>query len=280
MLERQPHHTEALYNEAKQLIRQNEGVLVIDDSTLDKPYSRQIELVTRHWSGKHHRLVQGINLVSTIWTDGSAIVPVDFRIYHPEKGGKNKNDHFRDMIKAANDRQFHPECVIFDSWYASIENLKLIRSMEWHWFTRLKSNRLVNPDDTSNRPVSEGEIPPEGRVVHLRQYGFIKIFKVVHDDSDVEYWATDILDASESNRRIFKDCGWNIEEYHRGIKQCCGIERCQGRKDEVQRGHIFLALLAFLRLESHRLKTGTSWYESKRAIQRSATVLFVAQPIF
>ena len=90
LLERQPHHTEALYNEAKQLIRQNEGVLVIDDITPDKPYSRQIEPVTRHWSGKHHRVVQGINLVSTIWTDGSAIVPVDSRIYHPEKDGKIK----------------------------------------------------------------------------------------------------------------------------------------------------------------------------------------------
>jgi hypothetical protein len=90
LLERQPHHTEALYNEAKRLIRHNEDVLVIDDSTLDKPYSHQIVLVTRHWSGKHHRVVQGINLISTIWTDGSGIVPVDFRIYHPDTDGKNK----------------------------------------------------------------------------------------------------------------------------------------------------------------------------------------------
>ena len=81
LLERQPHHTEALYTEAKRLIRADEGVMVLDDSTLDKPYSHQIELVTRHWSGKHHRVVQGINIISTIWTDGSAIVPVDFRIY-------------------------------------------------------------------------------------------------------------------------------------------------------------------------------------------------------
>ena len=84
LLEWQPHHTGALYEEAQRLIRANEGVLVIDDSTLDKPYSHQIELVTRHWSGKHHRVVQGINLISTIWTDGSAIVPVDFRIYCPD----------------------------------------------------------------------------------------------------------------------------------------------------------------------------------------------------
>lgn len=280
LLERQSQHTETLYNEARRLIRLDEGVIVIDDSTLDKPYSHQNELVTRHWSGKHHRVVQGINLISTIWTDGSAIVPMDFRIYSPEKDGKNKNDHFRDMLIAAKERQFQPNCVIFDSWYSSIENLKLIHAQDWHWCTRLKSNRLVNPDNAYNRRISEIDIPSEGKIVHLRQYGFIKVFKVVHSDGDAEYWATDILDASETDRKSFKDLGWNIEKYHRGIKQCCGIERCQGRKETVQRGHIFLSLLAFLRLESHRLTSGMSWYESKRAIHRSTTSLFIGNPLF
>jgi len=280
LLERQPHHTEALYAEAKRLIRADQGVLVIDDSTLDKPYSHQIELVTRHWSGKHHRVVQGINLISTIWTEGSAIVPVDFRIYHPDKDGKTKNDHFREMLRAAKERKFRPGCIIFDSWYSSIDNLKLIRSLEWHWCTRLKSNRLVNPDNSYNRNVSEIDIPPEGRVVHLRQYGFIRVFRIVHSEKEPEYWATDILDAAESDRKTFKGLSWNIEVYHRGIKQCCGIERCQGRKEEVQRGHILLSLLAFLRLESHRLSTGSSWYESKRSIHRAASSRFIASPAF
>lgn len=31
------------------------------------------------------------------------------------------------MIHAAEERQFRPKCVLFDSWYSSIENLKLIR---------------------------------------------------------------------------------------------------------------------------------------------------------
>jgi len=187
-------------------------------------------MVTRHWSGKHHRVVQGINLISMFWTDGSAIVPVDFRTYYPVKDGKNKNDHFRDMIRAAEERQFQPNCVLFDSWYSSIDNLKLIRSLKWHLCTRLKSNRLVDPDHTYNRSISEIDIPPDGRVVNLRQYGFIKVFRVVHSDGNVEHWATDIPDASEPDRKSFKDLGWNIEVYHRGIKQCCGIERCQGLK--------------------------------------------------
>ena len=38
----------------------------LDDSTLDKPYARQMELVTRHWSGKHN---SGTNLITLMWTD-------------------------------------------------------------------------------------------------------------------------------------------------------------------------------------------------------------------
>ena len=93
--------------------------------------------------------------------------------------------------------------------------------------------------------------------MHLSQYGFVKVFRIVHSDEEAEHWVADILDASEPDRKSFKDRRWNIEEYHRGIKWCCGIERCQGRKNAVQRGHILLSLLAFLRLESHRLNTGS-----------------------
>ena len=37
---------------------------MLDDFTLDKPYAKRIGLVTRHWSGKHHRVVMGINLIT------------------------------------------------------------------------------------------------------------------------------------------------------------------------------------------------------------------------
>jgi putative transposase len=90
LLERQPHHTEELYTEAKRMIRHDEGILVIDDSSLDKTYAREMDLVTRHWSGKHHLVVQGINLISIIWTDGSAIIPVDPGSITPRKTGRTR----------------------------------------------------------------------------------------------------------------------------------------------------------------------------------------------
>jgi putative transposase len=51
---------------------------------------------------------------------------------------------------------------------------------------------------------------------------------------------------------------------------------CQGRKETVQRGHIRPSIPAFIRLEFHRLKTGTSWHESKWMIHRPAVSLLIA----
>ena len=106
---------ETLWREARPLVHRAGGLLVLDDSTLDKPYARSIDLVTRHWSGKHHAVVQGINLVSLLWTDGDRHIPCDYRVYDTADG-RTKNDHFADMIRIAYARQFQPRCVVFDGW--------------------------------------------------------------------------------------------------------------------------------------------------------------------
>src|SRR3954468_2478031 len=54
--------TTPLWREAEQSVARHSGLLILDDTTLDKPYAQKIELVHRHWSGKHHRVVCGINL--------------------------------------------------------------------------------------------------------------------------------------------------------------------------------------------------------------------------
>lgn len=46
--------------------------LTIPDTTVDKPYASKMALVSRHWSGKQHEVVQGINLISLVWSDGDA----------------------------------------------------------------------------------------------------------------------------------------------------------------------------------------------------------------
>jgi putative transposase len=57
-----------------------------------------------------------------------------------------------------------------------------------------------------------------------------------------------------------------------------GIEKAQVRSAVKQRNHILLALRAFLRLESHRLQTGISWYQAKFDIVRDAIHDYLAHP--
>lgn len=175
LLIREPPDTEALWKEARTLVEPGRGLLVVDDTTLDKPYSRKMELVHRHWSGKHQRVVNGINLYTLLWSEAGALVPTDFRVYDRPHDGLTKNDHFRAMLATGQERDSQPRYVLFDSWYSSLDNLKAIRSYGWRWLCRLKSNRLVNPDKSGNVAIRKVEIGAEGRVVHLKAYGMVKV---------------------------------------------------------------------------------------------------------
>ncbi len=280
MLHRSLPTTERLWIEGKAQVDLSTGVLITDDSTLDKWYSRNIKLVTRHWSGKHKRVVSGINLVTLLWTDGERYIPIDYRIYNKKEDGLTKNDHFRDMLQKAYERGFRPECVCFDSWYAGLKNLKQTARLFGRWLTRLDEGRLVNPDNMTNRPLSTIDIAETGTLVHLKGFGLIKVFKIVVTENHIEYWATNDLQMDQLSRLKFAQFAWMIETYHRGIKQFCGIERCQARSETAQRNHIELALRAFLRLEYHSFVKGISWFEAKTSIIRDAVRAYLAHPAY
>jgi len=280
LLKRQPPDTAALWQEAKAYVNLRKGLLILDDTTLDKPYAKQMALVTYHWSGKHQGVVRGIALLTLLWTAGQALIPCDFRVCDKPQDGKTKNDHLQQMPQQARARGFAPEYVLMDSWYAGLENLKQIRDFGWLFLTRLKGNRPVNPDGQGHVPIGGVEIPGEGRVVHLRGFGFVQVFRTVSKDGEAEHRATNHLEMSEEERARLARQGWGIEAYHRGLRQCCGVEKAQVRKAVAMLNHLLLAIRAFLRLELYRLKTGVSWYEAKTAIVRDAIRTYLARPIY
>ena len=267
-----------LWHEVAPLVRRECGVLIVDDTTLDKPYAKKIELVHRHWSGKHHAVVDGINLITLVWSEGESLIPCDWRVVDKPNDGMTKNDHFAAMLLTAHARGFVPECVAFDAWYASVDNLRLIRVCEWRWLTQLRSNRLVNPDRTGNRAVRDCAIAETGTEVHLKDYGMVKVFRIVTPAGDTEYWATNDLAMDEGERLKYAEFAWGIEVYHRALKQECGVERAMVRAGRAQRNHIGCAIRAFARLEWHRLRTGIGWKLAKEGIIRHALRRYLAHP--
>ena len=293
LLTREPPDTAALWEEARRFVRREEGVLVLDDTTLDKPYAKKMELVTRHWSGKHRRVARGINLQTLVWAgfgegDRPCVIPCDLRIY--EKDGQTKNEQFREMLAMASERGFAPEMVLFDSWYSGLDNLKGVRELGWHFLTRLRSNRIVNPDRTGSVRVCEvGSVGAAGRVVWLRGFGLVRLFRTVsksgnaedgraEESERVQYWATSDLGMAAAERERYERKAWSIESYHRNLKQHCGAERSQVRSALGQGNHLLLSVRAYLRLEVNRLRTGVSHFEAKCRVVREAMQTFTGDP--
>lgn len=278
LLHRLEPDSDTLWAEVQPLIRRSDGVLVIDDSTLDKPRAKHMDLVGYHWSGNHHAVVRGINLITALWSDGDRLYPCDYRVYHKDGDGKTKNDHFADLLAAARDRGFRPRAVLFDGWYASVENLEKIREFGWTFVTRFKGNRKVRIDRGEARALADQPIAASGTVVWLPGYGAVRVFRVVAPNGDTTHWATNDLGLDEAMRLVFAELSWSIEEYHRGLKQFTGVERCQVRTARGQRNHIGCAIRAFVRLEYQRFMTGVSWFGQKWAIIRAAVRAYLAHP--
>jgi len=270
---------ETLWQEAKTQIELNSGILILDDSTLEKPYSPFNALVYRHWSGKQKEVVVGINVLTLLWTDGVRCVPVDYRIFDKDRDGKTKNDHFAEMLLEAYERGFNPHLVCFDSWYSSVENLKLCRSLGWHFLTRLKANRHIRVANSKLQAVSDaGLCGGDGTLVWLKGFGQLKVFRVRVTDGASQYWATSLETMRETERADFALAAWRIEMYHRALKQQCLIERAQCRRLRPVRNHIGLCIRAFVRLESHCYREKLSWIEAKTSIIRDAVRAYLSNP--
>ena len=244
--------------------------LIVDDSTLDKQWSPKNELVDFHWSGNSHKVIRGISLVNLLATHTDECIPVDYRVYEGKKGDTDKNEHFRAMLDTAKRRGFKPPYVMADSWYASLENMKKIVTLEWKFIFGLKENRLVN--EIQGRYVSVSSLDwtkKQVRKVWLKGFGFVLVAQIVFKNGDIRYIATnDLLLTEYSDLSRLSKKRWTIEEFHRGIKQTTGIEKCYSIKKRSQLTHIFACFVAFVKLEFKRLKTGTSWYEQKAQLVR------------
>ena len=191
----------SVWNAAKTLIdNTSESYLIIDDSVQEKPYARAIELVDLHYSGNKHSVVRGINIVNLVHSSGNGeYFPIDYRIYSSSYDRKTKNDHFLAMLKVAfGTRNIQAKYILFDSWYASKDNLKYIHQQGRIFVTTLKANRLVSLSPDSgyihlNAIDWTADRLYKGVRIKSKEIPFyIQLFKVVAKNGDID-WLVSIL---------------------------------------------------------------------------------------
>jgi Transposase DDE domain len=273
-LQRESLTARQVWEHVQPLLRDSEdSYLIIDDSVQNKEYSRKIELVKKQYSGAEHGLVGGIGVVNLVHSDGKDFYPIDYRVYAPEADGKTKNDHFHDMVLTAkNDKGIKAKTVLFDSWYASVDNLKMVHRMEMFFITTLKANRLVSLTRSEGYIHLQDIAWTEARLRHgvqvkLKEVPFkVQLFKLVATNGDIDWMITNHLEDTFTAEDIQKENAhrWQIEQLHRELKQLTGTEKCQCRKARSQRNHIACCYLAWLTLKVKARQLSKSLYEVRR----------------
>ena len=257
-----------LWEVAKKEVANRDGILVFDDVVINKSRSQKMELVNWQYSGAEHGVVKGIGVVNALWqTSEEEYTPIDYRIWNPPEDGKTKNNHFRDMLSSAKDRGLEPEMVVADSWYSSLDNLKSVRSHGWDWVMGLRSNRLVNKPHIQLREL---DIPDAGLTVHLKGYGWVKVFRFVGKNGRTDYIGTSRLDLTREQVKTYFGRRWSIEVMHRELKQTCGFGRCQANSGRAGRNHIGLSFIALVRKHLRRRLDNSSVYQQDWAIIKPA----------
>jgi hypothetical protein len=244
----------------ERIANSKEAFLLVDDSVHDKRYSRFIELVRAQYSGNEHRVIKGIGVVSLVHSAGKDedFYPIDYRVYAPDVDGKTKNDHFQErFVNAVEQKQIKARTLLFDGWYASAENLKLIHRRKRIFFTTLKNNRLVSLNKEQGYIQLEelewtADRVAQGAGVKLKEVPFpVRLFKLVAPDGDIDWVITNDLDETVTAQvaEDSSDVRWQVEELHRGLKQLTGSEKCQCRAARAQRNHFACCYHAWVSLK-------------------------------
>jgi hypothetical protein len=267
------------------------GYILLDDSVLDKNYSKKIGLVRRQWSGNTKSIIRGIGVVSCVYVhpETDQFWVIDYRLYDPEGDGKTKIDHVEDILAhTLTYKHLSFTTVVMDSWYAVTSLFKQIEKAGKIYYCPVKSDRLA--DDTDGAEAHKGvakltwtkEEQEHGKTIHLKTMPKghrMKLFRLVLSSERTDYVVTNDMtqDSMDAVKEIV-GIRWKIEQFFRETKQLTGIERCQCRLARIQRNHIGCAMLVWNCLKKNAYATGKTVYELKHGLLDDYMRQQLAQP--
>jgi Transposase DDE domain len=256
-----------------EVIFSEKGEIIFDDTVLNKEYSHKIDLVCRHYSGNSHKVIKGIPVVTCVYYNPEVdkYWPLTFRIYDIANDKKTKVDHVIDMItELVIEKKILCRLFLMDTWYATTSIMQHIHKIKKIFYCPMKCNRTIIIDGNKYRAdklewneknLSEGILC---NLKGLHKSVFLRAFQVERSTTLKEVVVTnDIAQSTSTVAQLMMSHRWNIEQFHREIKQLTGIELCQCRKKKCQRNHIAVCMLVWVNLNRAAQKIGQTLYQIK-----------------
>jgi SRSO17 transposase len=137
-------------------LRLGGGTFIIDD-TISHHVGKHMEGAGWHHDTKEGKPVWGHQLITSHYVKRWLSLPLDFRIYIKEEQAgesfKTKLEFARELVEQAAKHGIPFSCVVFDTWYFSVDFVDFLEGLGKDWVTRCKSNRVVI--SWRRRPISE-----------------------------------------------------------------------------------------------------------------------------
>lgn len=276
-------------------MQQADGVLIIDDSIAEKPYTDENEIICWHYDHAHDRQVKGINFLTALYHAGEQSLPVGFRVvakteyYTDQKDGKtkrrspvSKNEHYQALVRQAVANQIPIRYVLNDVWYASADNMLFVKKeLKLDFVMPLKANRKVAlslPDKARGRYVRVDSLPLEVGVVqtvYLEGVDFpLALVKHVFANEDgstgIQYLVCSDLDLTRDQIVAIYRKRWNVEPFHKSLKQNASLEKSPTQTVRTQTNHLFAAFCGYIKLELLKHATHLNHFALKSRLYLSA----------
>lgn len=214
---------------------------------------------------------------------------IDFRIFDPEKDGKGKVDHVADML---NNVIFHKKLpfktILMDTWYATSKLMLLANDHQKKFYCPMRKNRLAKSWDTNEKhqPIRDLQWADDeihhGKMIRLKgmpEHLMMKMFSVAVSSNRTDCVVTNDTSqhCSDDTKKI---CAIRlfVKQFYREIKQVTGIDRCQCRKQRIQRNHIACAIHVWVTLKKIAYTTGETVYQIKKNLMKNYLIKELQDP--
>lgn len=269
--------------------------MIVDDSIAEKPYTDENDIICWHYDHSKDRTVKGIDFMTALYHSADLSLPVGFELiaktehYVDPKDGKEKrrtkvgkNELYQKMLKRVVRNQILFEYVLNDVWFASADNMMFVKhDLKKHFVMPLKSNRKVAlsaTDKRNGRFVAVDTLELEENVVqkiYLEGVDFPlllvkQVFKNEDGSTGIQYLVTSDTTRTDDEILSLYQKRWNIEPYHKSLKQNASLEKSPTPTVVTQTNHFFAALCGYIKLELLKSSTRTNHFALKSKLYFSA----------
>jgi len=221
-------------------IQSEAGVIIIDDTIEEKPSTDENEIICWHFDHSQGISVKGVNIVSAMYYSNGYRIPVTFDLVRKTKtvvdektkkekriSEETKNEKYQRMLKACVKNNIKFNYVLNDVWYASSENMMLVKEkLKKDFIMPIKTNRkiaLSQKDKLSGKYVTVSTLELKENTqqeIYLEGVSFpllvIKqVFKNADGSEGVLYLVSSDLTLTYEQITTIYHKRWKVEEYHK-----------------------------------------------------------------